>query len=184
MLLGQLLHAYGVENVILERKDKDYVLARIRAGVLEQGTVDLLEQVGVAGRLHREGSTHDGIELAFGGVRHRIDLKHASGGKAVTVYGQTEVTRDLIDARGEAGLTTIYEAADVSLHDFDTDRPRVRYVRTVPHTRSPAISLPAATDITASPGGVSRPTPSRHSNAFTRSAGSACYRRRLRSRRS
>jgi p-hydroxybenzoate 3-monooxygenase len=129
LLLGQLLREYGVENVILERKDKDYVLARIRAGVLEQGTVDLLEQVGVAGRLHREGLTHDGIELAFGGVRHRIDLKHASGGKAVTVYGQTEVTRDLIDARGKAGLTTIYEAADVSLHDFDSDRPRVRYVR-------------------------------------------------------
>jgi p-hydroxybenzoate 3-monooxygenase len=129
LLLGQLLHEYGVENVILERKDKDYVLARIRAGVLEQGTVDLLEQVGVAGRLHREGLSHDGIGLAFGGVRHRIDLKHASGGKTVTVYGQTEVTRDLIDARGKAGLTTIYEAADVSLHDFDSDRPRVRYVR-------------------------------------------------------
>ena len=129
LLLGQLLHEYGVENVILERKDKEYVLARIRAGVLEQGTVDLLEQVGVAGRLHREGLIHDGIELAFGGVRHRIDLKHASGGKTVTVYGQTEVTRDLIDARGKAGLTTIYDAADVSLHDFDSDRPCVRYAR-------------------------------------------------------
>ena len=129
LLLGQLLHKYGVENIILERKDQDYVLARIRAGVLEQGTVDLLEEVGVAERLHREGLIHDGIELAFGGVRHRIDLKHASGGKTVTVYGQTEVTHDLMDARGKAGLITIYDAADVSLHDFDSDRPGVRYVK-------------------------------------------------------
>jgi p-hydroxybenzoate 3-monooxygenase len=129
LLLGQLLHKYGVENIILERKDQDYVLARIRAGVLEQGTVDLLEEVGVTERLHREGLIHDGIELAFGGVRHRIDLKHASGGKTVTVYGQTEVTRDLMDARGKADLITIYDAADVSLHDFDSDRPRVRYVK-------------------------------------------------------
>ncbi len=129
LLLGQLLHKYGVENVILERRDQDYVLARIRAGVLEQGTVDLLEEVGVAGRLHREGLTHGGIGLAFGGVRHRIDLKHASGGKTVTVYGQTEVTRDLMEARSKAGLVTIYDAADVSLHDFDSDRPRVRYAR-------------------------------------------------------
>jgi p-hydroxybenzoate 3-monooxygenase len=129
LLLGQLLHKYGVENIILERKDQDYVLARIRAGVLEQGTVDLLEEVGVAERLHREGLIHDGIELAFGGVRHRIDLKHASGGKTVTVYGQTEVTRDLMDAREKADLITIYDAADVSLHDFDSDRPRVCYVK-------------------------------------------------------
>jgi p-hydroxybenzoate 3-monooxygenase len=129
LLLGQLLHKYGVENIILERKDQDYVLARIRAGVLEQGTVDLLEEVGVTERLHREGLIHDGIELAFGGVHHRIDLKHASGGKTVTVYGQTEVTRDLMDARGKADLITIYDAADVSLHDFASDRPRVRYVK-------------------------------------------------------
>src|SRR6201986_1374567 len=80
LLLGQLLHTYGIDNVILERKDRDYVLARIRAGVLEQGTVGLLEEVGVAARLHREGLVHNGIELIFGGVRHRIDLKQATGG--------------------------------------------------------------------------------------------------------
>jgi p-hydroxybenzoate 3-monooxygenase len=129
LLLGQLLHAYGIDNIILERKDQDYVLARIRAGVLEQGTVALLEEVGVAERLHRDGLIHDGIELAFGGVRHRIDLMHASGGKFVTVYGQTEVTRDLMEARDKVGLLTVYDAADVSLHDFGTDRPRVRYVK-------------------------------------------------------
>jgi p-hydroxybenzoate 3-monooxygenase len=129
MLLGQLLHRHGIDNVILERKDRDYVLARIRAGVLEQGTVGLLEEVGVTERLHHEGLIHDGIELLFGGVRHRLDLKCASGGKTVTVYGQTEVTRDLMDARDKAGLTTVYDATNVSLHDFDTDRPIVRYVK-------------------------------------------------------
>jgi len=129
MLLGQLLHSFGIDNVILERKDRDYVLARIRAGVLEQGTVGLLEELGITERLHHEGLIHDGIELLFGGVRHRIDLKHASGGKVVTVYGQTEVTRDLMDARDKAGLTTIYDADNVSLHDFDGSEPRVRYVK-------------------------------------------------------
>lgn len=127
MLLGQLLHAYGIDNVIVERKDRDYVLARIRAGVLEQGTVAQLEMLGITERLHHEGLIHDGIELLFGGVRHRIDLKTASGGKVVTVYGQTEVTRDLMDAREAAGLTTIYDADNVSLHDFDGSTPRVSY---------------------------------------------------------
>lgn len=129
MLLGQLLHAYGIGNVILERKDRDYVLARIRAGVLEQGTVGLLEKLGITERLHHEGLIHDGIELLFGGIRHRLDLKKASGGKVVTVYGQTEVTRDLMDARAAAGLTTVYDADNVSLHDFDGASPRVRYVK-------------------------------------------------------
>jgi p-hydroxybenzoate 3-monooxygenase len=128
LLLGQLLHNYGIETIILERKDPDYVLSRIRAGVLEQSAVELLDEAGVGQRLHREGLLHDGIELAFGGVRHRIDLKHASG-KSVTVYGQTEVTRDLMEARAREGLTTIYDAADVSLHDFDTDRPLVRFTK-------------------------------------------------------
>jgi len=128
LLLGQLLHKSGIDNVILERKDGDYVLSRIRAGVLEQGAVDLLEEAGVGQRLRREGLVHDGIEIAFGGARHRIDLKRASG-KSVTVYGQTEVTRDLMEARAAAGLTTVYDAADVSLHDFDGDRPVVRYAK-------------------------------------------------------
>jgi len=128
LLLGQLLHVYGVDNVILERKDREYVLARIRAGVLEQGTVDLLDQLGIAARLHREGLVHDGVEFAFGGARHRIDMKQATG-KSVTIYGQTEVTRDLMDARDKAGLATVYQADDVGPHDFDTDHPRVTYVK-------------------------------------------------------
>jgi p-hydroxybenzoate 3-monooxygenase len=126
LLLGQLLHAAGIDSIIVERKDRPYVLARIRAGVLEQGTVDLLDQVGVSSRLHREGLVHDGVEFAFGGARHRIDFKAATG-KTVTVYGQTEVTRDLIEARDAAGLKTFYEA-DVSVHDFDTNHPKVRFV--------------------------------------------------------
>jgi p-hydroxybenzoate 3-monooxygenase len=128
LLLGQLLHIYGIDNVILERHTPDYVLGRIRAGLLEEGTVALLDEVAAGARAHREGLVHGGIELAFGGSRHRIDLKAATG-KSVTIYGQTEVTLDLMNARRAAGLTTIYEAADVKPHDFDTDHPRVSFVR-------------------------------------------------------
>ena len=127
LLLGALLHQAGVDAVILEAKTPEYVLGRIRAGVLEQVSVDLLDTVGVGERMHREGLVHGGFELCFGGARHRIDMKKLTGGKQVMVYGQTEVTRDLMDARLAAGLTTIYEAADVSLHDFDGPTPRVRY---------------------------------------------------------
>ena len=128
LLLGQLLHAYGIDNIILERHTPDYVLGRIRAGLLEEGTVALLDEVGAGARAHREGLVHGGIELAFGGQRHRIDLKAATG-KTVMIYGQTEVTLDLMNARRSAGLTAIYEAAGVQPHDFDTDHPHVSYVR-------------------------------------------------------
>jgi p-hydroxybenzoate 3-monooxygenase len=127
LLLGQLLHAYGIDNVILERQTPDYVLGRIRAGLLEEGTVALLDEVGAGARAHREGLVHHGVELAFGGARHRIDM-HAATGKTVMIYGQTEVTLDLMNARKAAGLTTIYQAADVKPLDFDTDHPRVSYV--------------------------------------------------------
>jgi p-hydroxybenzoate 3-monooxygenase len=126
LLLGALLGKAGIDNVILERASAAHVLSRIRAGVLEQGTVALLEDVGCAGRLHREGLAHEGIDLGFGGALHRIDLRRFSGGKAVTVYGQTEVTHDLMDARVVAGQATIYEAANVALHDFD-GAPYVTY---------------------------------------------------------
>jgi p-hydroxybenzoate 3-monooxygenase len=126
LLLGQLLHAYGIDNVILERQTPDYVLGRIRAGLLEEGTVALLEEVGAGARAHREGLVHEGIELAFGGARHRINMKAATG-KTVMIYGQTEVTLDLMNARKAAGLTTIYQAGDVKPQDFDTDRPRLTY---------------------------------------------------------
>ena len=128
LLLGQLLHSYGIDNVILERQTGDYVLGRIRAGLLEEGTVKLLDEVGAGSRAHAEGLVHDGIELAFGGHRHRIDMKAATG-KTVMIYGQTEVTLDLMNARKAAGLTSVYEATDVTPHDFDTNHPRVTYVK-------------------------------------------------------
>lgn len=127
LLLGQLLSRAGIDNVILERRSADYVLSRIRAGVLEQGMVDLLHEAGVGARLDREGLVHDGFALAFRGILHRIDLKDLSGGKTVTVYGQTEVTHDLIDARQSLGRTTFYEAEDVALHGFDSASPRVTF---------------------------------------------------------
>ena len=129
LLLGALLHKAGINAVILEARSPDYVLGRIRAGVLEQITVDLLDSVGVGERMHREGQVHGGFELCFGGKRHRIDMHALTGGKQVMVYGQTEVTRDLMDARRAAGLTTIYEAGNVSLHEFDGERPLVRYTQ-------------------------------------------------------
>jgi p-hydroxybenzoate 3-monooxygenase len=128
LLLGQLLHTYGIDNVILERQTPDYVLGRIRAGLLEEGTVALLDEVGAGARARREGLVHHGVELAFGGARHRIDM-HASTGKTVMIYGQTEVTRDLMKARADAGLTTVYEAADVTPHDFESGKPRVTYLK-------------------------------------------------------
>jgi p-hydroxybenzoate 3-monooxygenase len=128
-LLGQLLYKAGIDAIVIEQRSQDYVQARIRAGVLEQGTTDLLIEAGVGARMHREGLVHGGFALGFGGGSHRIDLQHLTGGKQVMVYGQTEVTKDLMDARAGAGLTTVYEAQDVSLHDFDSDHPSVRYLK-------------------------------------------------------
>ena len=128
LLLGQLLHKAGISSVILERRSGEYVLGRIRAGVLEQVTVDLMDECGVGARMHREGLVHEGIELLFQGERHRIDFPRLTGGKTVMVYGQTEVTRDLMAARAEAGLPTVYETGDsVSLHGFEGTSPVVRY---------------------------------------------------------
>jgi p-hydroxybenzoate 3-monooxygenase len=129
LLLGALLYRAGIDNIIVERQSADYVLGRIRAGVLEQVTTDLLDSVGVGSRMHAQGLAHGGFDLLFKGERHRIDLAHLTGGKHVTVYGQTEVTRDLMEARAAWGLQTIYSAAQVSLHDFDSDAPRVRLVQ-------------------------------------------------------
>ena len=127
LLLGQLLAGIGVDNVILERASSEHVLARVRAGVLEQGTVDLLDEAGLGQRLHAEGLRHDGISLAFDNRLHRIDLAAPTGGKHVTIYGQTEVTRDLMDARQAAGLQSIFEAADVAPQGFDGSAAFVTY---------------------------------------------------------
>ncbi|MDI4663024.1 4-hydroxybenzoate 3-monooxygenase [Xanthobacter autotrophicus] len=127
LLLGQLLARANVDALIIEAKRADYVLSRIRAGVLESGLTELLREAGCGERLDREGLVHHGFSLAFDDRTHRIDLSKLTGGKAVTVYGQTEVTRDLMEARAALGAPTVYEAEDVALHDFDTDRPRVTY---------------------------------------------------------
>jgi len=126
LLLSQLLHLQGIDTVVLERRSQDYVLSRIRAGVLEQGAVDMLREAKVADRLDREGLIHDGFDICFAGERHRIDLRKHTG-KAVTVYGQTEITKDLMDACDERGLEVIYEAEDVALHDAESDAPFVTY---------------------------------------------------------
>ncbi|MBL8338920.1 MAG: 4-hydroxybenzoate 3-monooxygenase [Rhodoferax sp.] len=127
LLLGQLLSRAGIANVVIERQSAEYVLGRIRAGVLEQVCVDLLDEAGVGARMHREGLVHGGFEMLFRGRRHRIDMHGLTGGKNVMVYGQTEVTRDLMDARSAAGSPTVYSAANVAVHDFDTAQPYVTY---------------------------------------------------------
>ena len=126
LLLGQLLHRHGIDNVIVERHTPEYVLERVRAGVIEQGAVDLLTEAGIGERMSREGLVHDGTQICVGGVRHRIDFK-ALTGKIVTVYGQTEITRDLMDARAKIGAPSIYQAYDVAPHDFSGQHPRVTY---------------------------------------------------------
>ena len=127
LILGHLLHLEGIDSVIIERHDRDYVIERVRAGVLEQGTVDLLHEMRVADRLDREGLRHDGIHIAFEGERHWIDMAALTGGRAITVYGQGEVVKDLIAARQATGRPLHFSVADVSLHGLDTDHPSVRY---------------------------------------------------------
>ena len=127
LLLGQLLHNAGIDNVIIERQSGDYVLGRIRAGVLEQGMVDLLRQAGVSQRMDAEGLVHDGFELALDDRQVHIDLKGLTGGKTVMVYGQTEVTRDLMAAREQVGAQTLYSASNVQPHGMKTDAPYVTF---------------------------------------------------------
>jgi p-hydroxybenzoate 3-monooxygenase len=126
LLLSQLLHLQGIDNVILERRSQAYVLSRIRAGVLEFGTVKLLREAQVNARMEREGLVHDGFDIVHDNQRHRIDLQGLSGA-SVMVYGQTEITKDLMDARAAAGGRVVYEAEEVSIYDLDTDKPLLRY---------------------------------------------------------
>ncbi len=133
LLLGRLLELQGIDNVIIEAKSPEYVLSRIRAGVLEQGTANLLREARVSERMDREGHVHEGFALSFSGRLERVDLKKYSGGKTVIVYGQTEVTKDLMDARAASGAPSIYEAEDVAVHDIDTDHPRVIFSKDGQH---------------------------------------------------
>jgi p-hydroxybenzoate 3-monooxygenase len=126
-VLAHLLHLEGIDSVVLEDRSREYVEQRIRAGVLEQGTVDLLNEIGVGERLQREGLAHDGIELQFAGERHRIDFPSLTGGRRITVYGQQEVVKDLIAARLATGRPLLFEVADVSVHGVESESPVVRF---------------------------------------------------------
>ncbi len=126
LLLGQLLSLQGIANVILERRSASRVLGRVRAGIIEQGTAELLDEAGAGARMHREGLIHDGIEISFGGERHRMDFRRLVG-KSVIVYGQTEITHDLMERRAACGAETLYEVEDVSLHGITGGKPSVRY---------------------------------------------------------
>ena len=112
LMLGHLLHLRGIDSVILESRSRDYVVERVRAGVLEQGTVDLMTSTGVGDRLRREGMRHAGVHLAFNGRRHRIDMAELTGGRAITIYGQNEVVKDLIEARLRSGRPLHFEVGD------------------------------------------------------------------------
>ena len=127
LILSHLLHLNGIESVILVRQSREYVEARIRAGVLEQGTVDMLREAGVSERMDREGIPHEGINLAFAGRTERVDLFKYSDGSRVMIYGQTEVTKDLIDARLAAGGILEYEAPAIAVKDFLDGQPRIVY---------------------------------------------------------
>jgi p-hydroxybenzoate 3-monooxygenase len=127
LMLSHLLHRAGIDSVVLEARSRKYVEERVRAGLLEQGTVNLLNETGVGERLRRLGLTHHGIELRFGGRGHRIDLSGLTGGSTVTIYAQHEVIKDLIAARLAAGSQIVFEAADVSIYDFEGPAPKIRY---------------------------------------------------------
>ncbi|MDQ6923253.1 MAG: 4-hydroxybenzoate 3-monooxygenase [Pseudomonadota bacterium] len=129
LLLAQLLQRQGIESVVIENRARDYVEHRVRAGVLEQGSVDLLNDSGVGARLQREGLVHHGIELRFGGQGHRIDMTSLTGGRSITVYGQQEVVRDLIRARIDAGGEIMFGVSEVSVADIDSSEPKVMFVR-------------------------------------------------------
>jgi p-hydroxybenzoate 3-monooxygenase len=127
LLLSRLLALQGIESIVVERQSRDYVEGRIRAGVLEQGTMDLLDEAEIGARMHAEGLVHGGVELGFNGKRHPIDFVDLTGGKTVMVYGQTEVTKDLNSALAAAGAQIVYEAEAVTVDEFDSDRPFIRY---------------------------------------------------------
>jgi p-hydroxybenzoate 3-monooxygenase len=127
LMLSHLLHLRGIESIILECRSRQYIEERVRAGVLEQGTVDLMIETGVGQRLRREGLRHDGVWFSFGGRRHRINLAELTGGRAITVYAQQEVVKDLVEARLSAGGQIVFEVDDLSVHDLDSPLPKIRY---------------------------------------------------------
>lgn len=127
LLLAHLLHLQGIDSIVIETRSRAYVESRIRAGVLEQGTVDTLNAAGVGERLQQQGLVHHGLELSFNGRRHRINLYELTGGRAITVYGQTEIVKDLIHARLAVNAPLYFEVEETSIHAFETDAPKIRF---------------------------------------------------------
>jgi len=127
LVLARLLQQHGIESIVIEKRSREYIESRVRAGVLEQGTADTLNDAGVGGRMRRQGLVHHGIELSFAGRRHRINMHELTGGRAITVYGQQEVVKDLVEARLDAGGQIFFEVKEASIHDLDTDAPKIRF---------------------------------------------------------
>jgi len=127
LLLAHLLHLQGIDSVVLESRSEEYVIERVRAGVLEQGMVDLMTAIGLGDRMRREGLVHHGINISFAGKLHRIDMYDLTGGRAITVYGQHEVQKDLNQARRATGRPMFHEVGNLTLHHLDSDVPRIRY---------------------------------------------------------
>ncbi len=164
LTLSHLLGAAGIESVVLENRSRGYVEERIRAGVLEQGTVEVLDAAGVGERMHREGIVHHGVHLQFAGERHRIALSDLADGRSILIYGQTEVVKDLIEARLDAGLELRFGVADVSVHDLETDLPSVRFTHEHEQFELQCDAIVGADGFH----GVCRPTIERHLRVFSR----------------
>jgi p-hydroxybenzoate 3-monooxygenase len=126
-MLAHLLHRHGIDSVVIEKRTRQYVIERVRAGVLEQGTVDLMIDVGLGDRLQREGLRHNGLYMAFAGARHHLDMAGLTGGRAITIYGQNEVVKDLLDARAATGRPLLFDVEDVSVEALTSDAPVVRF---------------------------------------------------------
>ncbi|MGH8720445.1 MAG: 4-hydroxybenzoate 3-monooxygenase [Burkholderiales bacterium] len=166
LLLAHLLRLAGIESLLLETRTREEIEATLRAGVLEQGTVDILNETGVGGRMMHEGLVHEGIYLRFGGATHRIDFKALTGGRTIMVYAQHEVIKDLVKARLDAGAPIEFGVQDVSLQDLETDAPKIRYRDSAGALRELACDYVAGCDGFH---GVSRPSiPSRKRTEFTR----------------
>lgn len=185
LLLGQLLHKAGIRTLIIERQTPEYVLGRIRAGILESGTVSLLREAGVAQRMDKEGLVHHGVEFVFDGKRIPVALSELTGGKSVMVYGQTEVTRDLMLARSDCGAPTIYGVQQVEIHDAKSDHPSVTFEKEGGRSAAlSVISLPGVMDSTAFHDKVFHVMSSASTKVSGRLAGWGCFPIRRRSIRS
>ncbi len=179
LMLARLLHLAGIESIIIENRNREYIENRIRAGLIEHWAADLLTELGVGERMKREGVLHWGSNIGINGDLHRIDFK-ALVNKRVTIYGQQEIVKDMVVRRLADGGPLLFEVDGVSVHDLTSKRPKIRFTHEGRGRRSSAISSPAATDFTAFAGRASRTAYSMCSSGTIRSAGSGFCRSRRR----